>query len=252
MESEKKEATSLRGTRGSRGSRIMTNARGRASEKSSSPKPTQEKRESSRPEQAEPSRGNRNPTRGSRTSRRGQNRQIPRRNRRMRQPNRNNRRLERAQNALRNQARGIRGRFRFRRGFYSMRRRPFGRRSIFIAGLPPSVTRFNLAKLLGREGRYIRCTILRDYSGKSKGSAFAEMQNPRDAWKIIQKYNRREVFGNTLFVTFKRNPNRRNYYPRYNNRYGNNRQFNGYNPRYQRPFRPRGNRGRGRGGRNFQ
>ena len=166
----------------------------------------------------------------------------------MRQPNRNTKRLERAQNAVRNQRRGQRGRFRARRGYFGMRRRPFGRRSIFIAGLPKNVNRYRLSGLLRQEGRLIRCTLLRDRFGRSRGIAFAEMQNPRDAGKIIQKWKGRNVDGNTIFVTFKRNPNRWNYYPRYNNRYGNNRQFyGGYNSRYQRPFRPRGNRGRGRG-----
>ena len=255
MESEKKDTPSLRGSRGARG-RGMANVRERAAEKSPSPKPSQEKRESSKPEQVESNQGNKNTNQNSRTGRRGQNRQIHRRNRRMRQPNRNNRRLERAQNALRNQSRNQRGNYRPRRGFYSMRRRtPFGRRSIFIAGLPRFVTRFRLFGMLRKEGRCLRCSLLRDRFGRSRGIAFAEMQNPRDAWKIIQNYRGREVFGNTIFVTFKRNPNRWNY-NRNNNRFWNNRQFNNYNPRYQRPFRPnRGNYGRGRGrgrGRNFQ
>jgi len=250
METEKKEPTSLRGTRGSRGVRLAASGRGgRTAEKSPSPKSSKEAKESSKPEAAEPSRGGgRNQTRGSRNLRRGQNRQFQRRNRRMRQPNRNTKRLERAQNAVRNQRRGQRGRFRARRGYFGMRRRPFGRRSIFIAGLPKNVNRYRLSGLLRQEGRLIRCTLLRDRFGRSRGIAFAEMQNPRDAGKIIQKWKGRNVDGNTIFVTFKRNPNRWNYYPRYNNRYGNNRQFyGGYNSRYQRPFRPRGSRGRGRG-----
>ena len=146
----------------------------------------------------------------------------------MRQPNRNTKRLERAQNAARNQRRGQRGRFRARRGYFGMRRRPFGRRSIYIAGLPKNVNRYRLSGLLRQEGRLIRCTLLRDRFGNSRGIAFAEMQNPRDAGKIIQKWRGRNVDGNTIFVTFKRNPNRWNYYSRYNNRYGNNRQFNNY------------------------
>ena len=250
MDKDKKEPTSLRGTRGSRGVRLAATGRGgRPAEKSPSPKSAQEPRESSKPEIAEPSRGGgRNQTRGSRNLRRGQNRQFQRRNRRMRQPNRNTKRLERAQNAMRSQRRGQRGRFRARRGYFGMRRRPFGRRSIFIAGLPKNVNRYRLSGLLRQEGRLIRCTLLRDRFGRSRGIAFAEMQNPRDAGKIIQKWKGRNVDGNTIFVTFKRNPNRWNYYRRYNNRYGNNRQFyGGYNSRYQRPFRPRGNRGRGRG-----
>ena len=256
MDKDKKEPTSLRGIRGSRGARVSSSAvRGRDAEKSPSPKSSQPSRESSQPEQAEPSRGGRNLNRGNRIARRGQARLSQRRNRRMRQPNRNVKRLERAQNAVRNPQRGQRGRFRVRRGYFGMRRRPFGRRSIYIAGLPLNVNRYRLSGLLRQEGRLIRCTLLRDRTGKSRGIAFAEMQNPRDAAKIIQKWRGRNVDGNTIFVAFKRNLNRWNYFSRYNNRFGNNRQFNsyrGYNSRYQRGFRPRVNRGRGRGrGRGF-
>ena len=249
----KKEVSSLRGTRGSRGNRVSTTAtRGRPEEKSSSPHPNQPQRESSKPKKSsEPSKEGRSQIRGTR-SRRGQNYQV--RNRRMRQPNRNTKRLERAQNAIRNQSRGQRRGFRTRRGYFIRRRRNFGRRSIFIGGLPKNVNRYRLSQLLREEGRLIRCTLLKDIFGRSRGIAFAEMQNPRDAVKIIQKWRGRIVDGNTIFVTFKRNPNRFNYYPRNYNRYGNNRQFNnyGYKSRYQKSYRPRGNRGFGRGkGRGF-
>ena len=127
------------------------------------------------------------------------------------------------------------------------RRRFFVRRSIFIAGLPRNVNRFRLSGLLRREGRLLRCTILRDRFGRSRGIAFAEMQYPRDAGKVIQKWRGRNVGGNTIFVAFKRNPNRWNNYSRNRFRQFNN--FRRFNSRYQRPFRPRGNGGRGRGGR---
>ena len=254
MEKEEQKSTSLRGTRGSRGNRLLAAAsRDRPEEKSPLPKSSQPPKESSNPEPAQPSRG-RGQTRGPR-GRRGQNRQL--RNRRLRPPNRTAKRLERAENAMRNQPRGQRRRFRARRGFFGMRRRPFGRRSLFIAGLPKNVNRFRLSELLREEGKLIRCTLLKDRFGRSRGIAFAEMQNPRVAGNIIQKWRGRIVDGNTIFVTFKRNPNRWNYYSRYNNRFGfgNNRQYNNfgnYNARYQRTYRPRGNRGRGRGrGRGF-
>ena len=257
MDKDKKEPTQIRGTRGSRGARISTLAsRGRAEEKSPSPKSSQPPKELPKSESSEQNRGGKNPERGSRISTRGrnrlnrQNRQNQRKNRRFGQTNRKARRLERAQNAARNQQRGQRGRFRARRRFFGMRRRPFGRRSLFIAGLPKDVNRFRLSGLLRKEGRLLRCTLLRDRFGNSRGIAFAEMQNPRDAGKVIQKWRGRNVNGNTIFVTFKRNPNRFNYFSRY--RYGNYRQFNNYgryNSRFQRPFRPRGNRGRGGRGR---
>ena len=250
---EQKPTTSLRGTRGSRGSRISGAAiRDRPEEKTNSPKTNQPQKESPKPEPAEPSKEGRTQTRGAR-ARRG--RKNPAINRRMRQPARNTRRLERAQNAARSQSRGQRGGFRPRRfGRFGMRRRPFGRRSVFIRGLPFHVNRFRLSELLRQEGRLLRCTLLKDRFGRSRGIAFAEMENPRAALNVIQKWRGRIVDGNTIFVAFKRNPNRFNYYPRYNNRFGNNRQFNnyGYNTRYQRQFRPRGGRGFGRGrGRGF-
>ena len=241
----KKEPIQGRGARGSRGTRQLAATRDKVEEKSNSPKPNQSPNESSKPEPEQPSRGGSNPTRGSRIVRRGQNRQNQRLNRRMRQPNRNVKRLERAQNAARSQQRGQR-RFRPRRGNFGMRRRRFfGRRSIFIAGLPRNVNRYRLSGLLRKEGRLLRCTILRDRFGRSRGIAFAEMQNPRDAGKIIQKWRGTNVDGNTIFVTFKRNPNRWNYYPRNRFRQFNN--YRGFNSRYQRPFRQRGNGGRGRG-----
>ena len=247
MEKSKKEPRQLRGVaaRGSRGTRPVAESRAKVEEKSESPKPSQPpKTDSSKPEPAQSSRGSNNPSRGSRISKRGQNRQSQRLNRRMRQPNRNVRRLERAQNAARNQQRGQR-RFRPRRRFFGMRRRRFARRSIFIAGLPRNVNRFRLSGLLRREGRLLRCTILRDRFGRSRGMAFAEMQYPRDAGKVIQKWRGRNVSGNTIFVAFKRN--RWNNYSRNRFRQFNN--FRRFNSRFQRPFRPRGNGGRGRGGR---
>ena len=254
MDKTKKEPRTLRGTRG-RGTPVSTATRGRPEEKKSpSPKPSQPPRELSKPESSEPSNSVRNVTRGTRVSRRGGlNRQTQRRTRRTRQPPRNTKRLERAQFAARNQQRGQRGRFRARRRYFGMRRgrRPFGRRSIFISGLPKSLSRYRLTGLLRAEGRVLRCTLLRDRLGNSRGIAFAEMQNPRDAGKIIQKWRGKNVGGNTIFVAFKRNPNRyRYYYSRFNNRYRNNRQFNnygGFSTRYQRQNRTRGNRGnRGR------
>ena len=254
MEQEKKDSTSLRGTRGSRAIRAGAVARGRPVEKS----PEVSKRESSKPEQSEPVRRGQNQPRGiSRIPRRGQNRKIPRiNNRRMRQSNRNNRRLERVQNVMRYQPRGPRGRFRARGGFFNMRRRPFSRRSIFISGLPKNANTELLEGELRKEGRVIRCTLLRDFEGNSRGIAFAEMQNPREAWNVIQRWKGKKVGENVVFVAFKREPNRRNYYSRPNYRYGNNRQFNYYGryySRFQGSFGFRGNRGRVRGrNRGFQ
>ena len=249
MEKSKKEPRQIRGARGSRGTPKLAVTRSKEEEKSKSPESNQPQKEVSKEEEAHPIRGGRNPTRGSRISKRGQNRQSQRLNRRMRLPNSNVRRLERVQNLVRNQPKRQR-RFRKRR-YFGIQRRFFGRRSLFIAGLPRNINRFRLSELLRREGRVLRCTILRDRSGRSRGIAFAEMQNPRDAGRVIQKWRGTNVEGNSIFVTFKRNPNSLNYYPRNRNRQFNN--YRRFNSRYQRSFRPRGNgrrgRGRGRGGR---
>lgn len=169
------------------------------------------------------------------------------------------RRLDRVRNAVRYR-RGIRGRFRPRRGFFGMRRRFFGRRSIFIKGFPSTIKENTLLGMLQKEGRVIRVTLLKDIRGESRGMAFAEFQNPRDALKVVQNYRGKEIGGNNIFVAFKRDNNRFriNNYPRYFNRNRNVRQFNNFRPgfnsnRFQRPMRPLRNvirgraRGRGRG-----
>ena len=250
---EKENEALLKGARGSRGARITSMAtRGRPTEKSTSETNNQQSRKSSNSGSFEPKKV---PTttrggRGSRGTRRATtNRPAQRRNLRMRQPLRVNR-LNRVQNALRNNQRGQRGRFRARRGFFVMRRRPYSRRSIFIAGLPRNVTAYRLNGLLRKEGRVLRCTLLKDRFGRSRGIAFAEFQSPREAWNVIKKWRGRNVEGNIIFVTFKRNLNRnRNYNSRFNNRFGIRRfnNYRGFNPRYQRQNRTRENGIRGRG-----
>ena len=256
---EKENEALLKGGRGSRGARLASIAtRGRPIEKPTNETNNQQSRKSSNSESNEPkkvpttTRGTRG-TQGSRVAKRGINRPSQRRNLRMRQPLRLDR-LKRAQNALRNNQIGQRGRFRARRGFFGMRKRPYSRRSIFIAGLPSNVDGYRLNGLLRNEGRVLRCTLLKDRFGNSRGIAFAELKSPREAWNIIKKWRGRNVGGNTIFVTFKRNPNRnRNFNSRFNNRFGFRRfnNYGGYNPRYQRQNRNRGNgvrvRGRGSG-----
>ena len=144
-----------------------------------------------------------------------------------------------------------------------MFRRLFRRRSIFIKGFPKNITEKTITTMLQKEGRILRVTLLKDNQGESRGMAFAEFQNPRDALKVVQNYKGKKFEGYNIFVAFKRdNRFRNNYYPRFFNRTRNNRQFNGFRPgfnpnRFQRQMKPmrniiRGGRGRGRGrGRGF-
>ena len=158
----------------------------------------------------------------------------------------------------------------FRAGFYRIlivccQPNLYGsRRSIFIKGFPKNITEKTITTMLQKEGRILRVTLLKDNKGESRGMAFAEFQNPRDALKVVQNYKGKKFEGYNIFVAFKRDNNRfrNNYYPRFFNRNRNNRQFNGFRPgfnsnRFQRQMRPmrniiRGGRGRGRGrGRGF-
>ena len=255
------EASVQRPGRGTRGARIAA-IRGNQSERPKSPRNKSPASKPQKEEQARPIRGTENGSRGSRIIKprgrgRGRGRIMRRGYRpRPRQPN-FRRRLERAQFAMRN-PRGNRGRFRGRRGYFGMFRRIFRRRSIFIKGFPKNITEKTITTMLEKEGRILRVTLLKDNQGESRGMAFAEFQNPRDALKVVQKYKTKEFEGHNIFVAFKRdNRFRNNNYPRFFNRNRNNRQFNGFRPgfnpnRFKRPMRPmrniiRGGRGRGRG-----
>ena len=253
------EASVQRPGRGTRGARIAA-IRGNQSERPKSPRNKSPASKPQKEEQARPIRGTENGSRGSRIIKprgRGRGRIMRRGYRpRPRQPN-FRRRLERAQFAMRN-PRGNRGRFRGRRGYFGMFRRIFRRRSIFIKGFPKNITEKTITTMLEKEGRILRVTLLKDNQGESRGMAFAEFQNPRDASKVVQTYKTKEFEGYNIFVAFKRdNRFRNNNYPRFFIRNRNNRQFNGFRPgfnpnRFQRQIRPirniiRGGRGRGRG-----
>ena len=152
------------------------------------------------------------------------NRQIPRQNRRI-IPKRD--RLERVRNN-----RNI-GRF---RRFNNFRRRRINipRRTIFVGRLPSQINDGVLHRLFRAEGNIISARVIKDFEGNSKGFGFVEFQNPRDAWRSIQKWNNTYLGGQIIRV----------HYPFRPKRFINN----GINRR----FAPRGRlgfRGRGRGNR---
>ena len=248
MDKGKTESSSIRGVRGSRGTRISS-IRSKPSERPSSPP---KKNPPSNPEQSHPIRDNQ--ANGSRIVRpRGRVRgRVMRRFNRPR-PRIINRRFRRVPNMMRGR-RGIRRRFRPGFGFFR-RRFNFARRSIFIKGLPKKITEDNLMGMLKKEGRVLRLTLLKDDSGESRGMAFAEFQNPRSAWSTIKKYRGYKLNDNTIFVAFKRDNNRyMSNYSRFFNRNRNIGRFNnyrrGFGPNsFQRQTRPMRNnvRGRGRG-----
>ena len=163
---------------------------------------------------------------------------LDRRNRRQRRvPNRN--RLYRAQNNIkRNRQRGpIRNRRRYNN--FRTRRNP-RYRIIFVANLPYNVNNRTLRNLFRREGRINDSHIVYGKNG-SKGYGFIEFNNPRDAWRSIQKWNNTTLDGRTIVVQYRK---RRLGNRGYNNYQGFNQQRRGYGygRGFRGGFRPRGNR----------
>lgn len=173
-------------------------------------------------------------------------------------------RLERVKNETINRGQRTRGRVRrVINRFGGFRRRRFGLRSIFIRGLPKFINNFKLARLLRADGRILRCNVLKNKYGVSRGIAFAEYQNPRDAWNAIKKWNGKDIEGYSIYVAYKKKPpiNRR-YFSYFNKNNNNSRGFNNFGGGYNRrgfnngfngngngfPPKPRGGRGLPRGG----
>ena len=178
-------------------------------------------RKRNNPSRTRPLRNNQRPRRNNRRA------LLDRRNRRQgRVPNRN--RLYRAQNNInRNRQRGpIRNRRRYNN--FRTRRNP-RYRIIFVANLPYNVNNRTLRNLFRSEGRINDSHIVYGKNG-SKGYGFIEFNNPRDAWRSIQKWNNTTLGGRTIVVQYRRR------------RVGNR----GYN-NYQRFNQPRRGFGNGRG-----
>ena len=198
--------------------------------------------------------GNRNrTTKTTRTNRRRVNRRaavINRRNRRQ-GVRRNRNRLARAQDNLRTGRRGPVRRFRRFNNFN--RRRNLRLRIVFVGGLPLDVDNRRLYSLFRSEGRIVGCRMVFNRMGLSKGYGFIEFQNPRDAWRAIQKWNKTTFAGRTITVEYRK---RR----RVNRRIGGNNNFgyrSGFNSSYnnygrynqsRQGFGYRGSRGGFRGG----
>ena len=126
------------------------------------------------------------------------NPQIPRKNRRI-IPRRD--RLERVRNN-RNFGRFTR--------FINFRRRRINipRRTIFVGRLPIKINDGVLHRLFRAEGNIISAHVIKDFEGRSKGFGFVEFQNPRDAWKSIQKWNNTYLAGQIIRVRYQFRPRR--------------------------------------------
>lgn len=119
--------------------------------------------------------------------------------------NRRNR-LARAQGSLRNNRQGQKGRFlrRNRRFGFRRQRRNLRLRKVFVGGLPRYVDNRRLYGLFRNEGRIVGCKIIYDRLGLSRGFGELEFNNPRDAWRTIQRWNNTSYKGNNLRVEYKK------------------------------------------------
>ena len=159
---------------------------------------------------------------------------LDRRNRRQ-GLNRNRNRLFRVQNNIRRNNNNQRNPNRNRRRINNFRFRPnLNNRIIYVANIPYKINSRTLRNLFIKEGRINRAYVVVGRNG-SKGYGFVEFNNPRDAWKSIQKWNNTMLNGRKIIVKFGRR-----------RRFGN-RGSNNINNNYQRFNQPRPQRGFGRG-----
>lgn len=104
-------------------------------------------------------------------------------------------------------------------------------KKLFIGGLSYTVTSSQLEEIFSKFGKVVSCEVITDrYSGQSKGFAFVEMENDKEAEEAIKKLNETELEGRKIAVNVARPKEER---PRFDNRGG------GFG---------RDNRGSGRGG----
>ena len=123
---------------------------------------------------------------------------------------------------------------------------PNSKREIFVKGLPRFVDSKGLFNLFKNEGRIVKCNVLYDSIGFSKGIGKLEFANFRDAWKVIKKWNNTPYKGFTLKLEYKKLKNGQNgnaynsttlgYQNKNNPNSSNYRKYNGYNLNYNRNY----------------
>lgn len=158
-----------------------------------------------------------------------------------------NRRRERNSSPMgrRNNGRfGRMGRPRFNNGF--------GKRKIFVQGIPKYIDNTTLFNTVRNEGRLIGCRIVYDRLGLSTGNANLEFSDPRDARRFINRWNNTTLDGRRIRVEYKRTRPFRNFdrdFPRFGPQGGYFRRDFGRrdNGRFGGDRQRDGGRGRGRG-----
>ena len=87
---------------------------------------------------------------------------------------------------------------------------------LFVGGLPFSTTDAQLEEKFSQFGKVVSSQIIKDrYSGQSKGFAFVEMENDKEADEAINKLNGTELEGRKIVVNVARPREER---PRFDNR----------------------------------
>ena len=122
------------------------------------------------------------------------------------------------------------------------------KKEIFVKGLPRFVDNKGLFNLFKNEGRIVKCNVLYDSIGFSKGIGKLEFANFRDAWKVIKKWNNTPYKGFTLKLEYKKIKNGQNgkfvgnnstklgYNNKNNPNYSNYLKYNGYSINYNRNY----------------
>ncbi len=91
-------------------------------------------------------------------------------------------------------------------------------KKLFVGGIPYTVTSSQLEEIFSKFGKIVSCDVITDrYSGQSKGFAFVEMENDKEADKAIEKLNDTEMEGKKIAVSVARPKEER---PRFDNRGG--------------------------------
>ena len=125
--------------------------------------------------------------------------------------------------------------------FNNNRPRINNNREIYVKGLPRFVDNSSLFALFKTEGRIIKCNILYDNVGFSRGIGRILFTNFKDAMNVIKKWNNTIYKGNTLKVEYKTVPNVNGIYVNKGNRINNNyfKRFNNFKQgdKYQNKFR---------------
>jgi len=76
---------------------------------------------------------------------------------------------------------------------------------LFVGGLPYTVTSSQLEEMFSKFGKVVSCDVISDrYSGQSKGFAFVEMENDKEADEAIEKLNETELEGRKIAVNVAR------------------------------------------------